>query len=489
MSSTSARPLDQWRQSFPYPQPRENQTQAIQILSDNWDKYDVFIIRAPTAFGKSAFAKTLMNSLYNVSLITPTNLLVEQFREEFPETCSLSRLDSYNCEEWRRPCPVTRGKLLKFCKGCSASKDLSTAKYRKGPGVYNYHTYVAHKIYRDVLVVDEAHNLIPFLRDRMAITIWQHDYKYPHNMYRPDQIEQWISTLSTNKQNNKKIQILRNSISDMRPEYVLQRTTQEFNGRGTVRGEPEMRDCIRLLPVDISQAPPIFWPKEVSKVVLMSATIGEKDIEQLGLGGRRRVCYIDCKSPIHPDSRPIIFDPVVSVNRNNMEQAAVELSKYIQQIAADRLEEKGVIHATYQMAALLRRHLTDSRYIYHDRDSKRDMYRLFRESPPATGKVLIASGMYEGIDLPEDLGRWQVISKIPWMSLGNPAIAHMASLDPDYYLWECMKTTIQACGRICRTPEDYGESFILDRSFWRLLRDGEKFLPEYFSEAIIIWDG
>lgn len=481
MSSISA-----WLSHFPYPEPREIQRQTLSLLADNWDKFDVFVIQAPTAFGKTAIARTLMNTLYSVSTITPTNMLVNQFLDEFPDTPTLHRLDSYHCEEWDRPCSVTRGKLMKFCKGCTCSGDLSTAKYKKGPGIYNYHTYLAHKLYRSVLVVDEAHNLLHTIRDRLALGIWQHDYRYPHNMWRPDQISEWIDSLPPNKQKHKKIELLRDAVTSDRPEYIVHRTKDWFAGKGTIRGEPEERDIIRLLPVDLTTAVPMFWPRDVEKIVLLSATLNRKDVEQLGLGGgRRRVCYIECKSPIPHRSRPIIIDPVVSVNRNNMNEAAVQLAEYIEERAQDHMGEKGVIHATYQMAGILAGHLTGPRYMFHTRDTKADVYREFRESRPSDGRILVACGMYEGIDLPQDLGRWQVISKIPWQSLGSPAVRYQADRDPEWFNWETWKTLIQACGRICRTPEDYGITYIPDGSIRRLWRESVNLTPEWWRDAVI----
>lgn len=468
------------------------QAQALTTLVDNWDDYEVFVLSAPTAFGKTAVARTLMQALGSVSVISPTNLLVEQFLQEFPDTNTLSRLDSYHCELWDRPCPITRGKLKGFCTEkkcgikCPASTDLIRAKHLGGPGIYNYHTYLAHKLYRDVLVVDEAHNLLPVIRDRQALLIWQHDYKYPMNMYSPSQINEWIGTLPEHQRMHKKIQLLREASLYECPTYIAERSREWFNGKGTQRGEPEERDCIKLLPVDISQAPPLFWPREVKKTILMSATIGPKDIEQLGLGGRgKRVLYIDCQSPIPATRRPIIALDTISVNRSNIDQAVVRIAQEIERIADKHGGEKGVIHATYQLSNLLSKHLSDPRYMYHDRNSKRDVYERFRRTEPRSGAVLIACGLYEGIDLPGDLGRWQVIAKIPWMSLGSPAVKHLADLDPEWYIWETVKTVIQACGRICRTPEDYGITFLLDSTFNRMYSEGKHMIPDWFRDAII----
>lgn len=467
------------------------------MLSDNWEKYDVFILVAPTAFGKTAVAKTLMNCLGSVSVLTPSNMLVSQFLDEFPDTPTLRRLDSYKCEEWDRPCSITRGKLRNFCKPrmnpdgnsckCPASADLVQAKFRRGPGIYNYHTYLAHKLYRDVLVVDEAHNLLPVIRERHALRLWQHDYGYPGNMWKPEQILEWIRNLPDTKRRSKKIQLLREACEYRNPTHMFERTTESFAGKGTIRGFPEDRDVIKLLPVDIRHTPPLFWPREVKKLVLMSATIGEIDVDQLGLGGPgRRICYINCRHPIPPQIRPIIPLDLVSVNKNNMEEATKIIGEFIQsQLLPEHTGERGIIHATYQQAELLRKYLTDSRFMFHTRHSKQEVFQQFTVSNPTEGKVLVASGLYEGIDLPDDLGRWQVLAKIPWLNLGNPAIRHLANRSEQHYMWECLKTVIQACGRISRHETDYGVTIILDSTFQRLYDKTLDIAPPWWLEAIV----
>jgi len=304
-------------------------------------------------------------------------------------------------------------------------------------------------------------------------------------MWNKEQVLEWIRTLSPAKQKSKKIAALKEAVTYQVPEYVWQRTTDWFNGKGTLRNEPEERDCLKLYPVDITKAPPMFWPKETGKIILLSATIGQKDIEQLGLGGRR-VCYLTCKSPIPAGSRPIVPLSLMSVNRTAIQEGGVpQLAEYINRIMEDHPGEKGVVHVTYQLADLLRSYLNSPRYIFHTRDNKADRYTEFRNAPADSGRVLVACGMYEGLDLPEELGRWQILAKVPWQSLGSPSVKHLAELDPEWYIWDTMKTTIQACGRICRTPKDYGSTFIIDSSFWRLMNEGKHLVPEWFREAIV----
>lgn len=475
-----------WRQYFPYSEPREIQSQALDVLFSNWDSYDVFVINAPTAFGKTGVAKTMQNAFRSVSVIAPTNQLVEQFRTEFPETCSLGRLDGYQCAEWKRPCSVTRGKLRKFCSGCPASGDLARAKYRNGPGIYNYHIYTSHKLYRDVLVVDEAHNLIPHITDRMAVQLWRHDYNYPHNAWTNEALLQWAQGLSEKKRRTKKIELLIDCLTAPKPTHVIQRTKDWYNGKGTLRGDPEEREVLKLLPVDIRHAPALFWPREVKKIVLLSATISRKDVERLGLS-RRRVAYIDCASPIPGGNRPILLHDVASVNRANMHESIPLIVAHIRQLAEYHKGEKGLIHMPYQMAVLVQHHLTESRFLFHSNLNKKEQYERFRASSPESGTVLVASGMYEGVDLPYDAARWQCIAKVPWGSLGNPAVKYIADTDPEGYTWDTLRTVIQACGRVCRTPEDYGCTYILDSTIRRLLDNSfaAKLVPHWFDDAIV----
>lgn len=468
---------------FPYPEARTIQADVLRTLGEQWDRYDTFVISAPTAFGKTALSKTLMRALGSVSVLTPTNQLVEQFLEEFPDTRKLSRLDSYHCAEWDRPCSITRKKLEGFCKGCKCGSDLSVAKYRNGPGIYNYHIFLAYKLYRDVVVYDEAHNLIPIIADHFSSLIWQHDYKYPDNMQTAQQIRDWIETLPKTKRRHKKIQLLWQAVTHDVPEYQPQRATEKFNGKGTQRGHPEDRDCIKMTPVDISGLPPVFWPKGVKKKILLSATIGKKDVEALGITGR--VLYINAESPIPAAQRPVILVPLVNVNRGNIDQSAATIGRYIEEVVLPQhTGEKGVIHASYQLAGLLRLHLVGDHYIFHTKENKAEMYARFRAASADTEVVLVASGMYEGIDLPQDLGRWQVIAKVPWMSLGSAAVKYQADRDPEWYAWQTIRTLIQACGRICRTPTDRGVTIVLDSTIDKLYNEWTSLLPAWYRDGL-----
>jgi Rad3-related DNA helicase len=469
------------RSHFPYKVIRSFQDETLRLLEERWDNYDVFVIVAPTAYGKSALARTLMGGAYSASYIVPTNQLVDQFLSTFPDSRTLRRMDSYFCEKWRRPCPKTKALLKNFCNGCQCGKDVAQAKYRNGPGVYTYHAYLAHRLYRDVLIVDEAHQLLPMLQSMGEVVLWQHDYKYPSSAYRPPELLRWAESLPKKKKEGAKLGLLLENLRSRVPEYAVSRQRRDFNGKGTKRGEPEERDCIVLTPLSAREHSGKMWPG-VKKIILMSATINFKDIEALGLSDRR-VAYIHSPSPIPAERRPFIVDDIVTVSYSNLSPATETMATYIRDILYPRhVGERGLIHATYSMSQLLRNWLVGPQYLFHDRENKKEVYQRYLSTP---GAVLIACGMHEGIDLPDDAGRWQVILKVPWPSLGDPAIAALAKRDEEWYVWQTAKTLIQAGGRVSRHEADFGVTYCLDGTFMRLYNNGQHLLPHWFTDCLV----
>lgn len=453
-------------------------------IEARWDNTDIFVLVAPTATGKSAVARTLMNWQRSTAVCTPSNLLVEQFVAEFPGTDKLQRMDSYWCEPWGQSCAQTRGRTRGFCKGCICSKELATARYRQGPVACTYHTYLYQRLWRRVLVMDEAHNLARIVGDLDSIRLWQHDLRYPSAARKPEEILQWLEGLPPHKQKGKRIQQLHRVLTDPVPKYVIQRTEEWFAGKGTARGQPELRDCIKFHLLDPSRGVERFLPDELEKLILMSGTISQTDIRELGLQ-KHRVTYIHCASPIPVDRRPIYPLGLVTVNRGNIEESTKEIAQYLESdVLPAYPEQKGVIHATYQMSRILQESMLSDRLLFHTRDNRRAVYEAFRAASAESGRVLVACGMYEGIDLPDDLGRWQVVTRMPWKSLGDPAIRWKADHDSEWYAWQALKDLIQACGRISRHEGDYGETLILDRSFDTAYTEYRHLIPPWFQEAV-----
>jgi ATP-dependent DNA helicase DinG len=92
--------------------------------------------------------------------------------------------------------------------------------------------------------------------------------------------------------------------------------------------------------------------------------------------------------------------------------------------------------------------------------------------------------MTEGIDLADDLSRWQVICKIPYPYLGDPQVARRKDIDAAWYDWKTCLTVVQSYGRSIRSSDDYAVTYVLDADFSTFVKRQQKRLPGWFLEAI-----
>jgi ATP-dependent DNA helicase DinG len=469
--------------------PRAGQVQTLAAIQSNWDKADVLAIDMPVGAGKSAVAVTIARWASKQglrSLITsPTNLLVAQYLRDYPRLATLKGKDLYACHEGSelqpQTCKERAANVGACCKGgCPYTAD--NRKIRAVPyGVVNNWVYLAHRLYPDVLIADEAHQLLGMLRDLAAKKLWQHEYNYPKGIRSYSDLLDWVKEERQHREGDgrgpdQKLELLHKDLVSGTNRYLVEQSVEGYFGR--------LRPCLKLLPIDTRDVPPLLWPAgRVRKIILLSATLGAKDLEQLGLA-RRRSITIETPSPISPGRRPIrVHAPGFDVSHDSGPAELAALAAELARIAEAHAEERGVIHCTYELLRRLQPLLAAGplgpRLVTHDRDSKAAQYQAWLDAGPTA--VLLCAGLGEGIDLPGDLGRWQVITKVPWPNLGEPAWKWVADTDPDRYAWEALKAVMQASGRICRGPGDYGITFVLDRSFSQLPLE---VAPSWFRGAL-----
>lgn len=463
-----------------YP-PSDIQKTTLECIEREWNRTDVFVVGCPTAVGKTFLGYTIARFAYKEhyctsSIVMPTNIEVQNWLKHFPKMTTLWKKADYACIEAENnpDCKcLHEGPTKYFCKGCPYLSFQKRA-YAMPYGVFNSWIYLSKKLYKRVLIMDESHSLIPLIQDLQAKKLWQHDYHFPVWVNTYGSLLRWVE--STNYTEDAKLSILHRELTSGKPRFLVQRGEELFRD--------EMRECIKLLPIDVSDAPPIMWPSNrVSKIVLMSATMGPTDIRDLGLSNKR-VCYITADSPIPPENRPIIYDPVGNMSYQYQASNVPSLVSYIKNILRSN-RAKGLIHAPYSLVKQLRPLLEhESRLLFHDHENKDDIYKQFMDSPPALGKVLVASGLYEAVDIKYEAGRWQLICKVPYPSLAEPAIKYRCDQDREWYSWQAVKLILQASGRICRRPDDFGATYILDASFKRLFNDNRGMFPQWWQRAL-----
>lgn len=484
-----------YAQGRPRKQLRPVQSEALELLEKNWHNADVFVVNLPVGAGKSLVAQTVakwsseQQGSPAITLV-PNNILLDQYLADYPSLHALRGKKHYRCSNLKMTLEerafVPGSSLCSesiHCEGCNKYRWTLKRNWSAPRMLTNYHTYLAHRLHKryGVVIIDEAHNLIPVLQEMSQSRIWRHqlpaESQYPLNITSTRELTDWIEDLPESLFLGKKGKVFEHFRETVGSDkYIFRAGYEEYHG--------EERHCLKLIPVDIRDEPAMFFPPTVKKIILLSATISHKDVEQLGLY-TKKVKYLTASSPIPASQRPVIvLKEAVNMSYAHQEANLPRLVEVIKNIMAYHEGEKGLIHMPYALAKKAQKLLSgQSRILFHTQENKKQVYKQFRDSPEPS--VLLASGMYEGVDLPYDAGRFQIIAKIPYPSLAEPAIAHKVETDPSWYQWEVSKIIQQALGRIVRSADDFGVTYILDSAFRGLYKKTrEDFYPPWLAESI-----
>ena len=92
--------------------------------------------------------------------------------------------------------------------------------------------------------------------------------------------------------------------------------------------------------------------------------------------------------------------------------------------------------------------------------------------------------MTEGVDLRDDLSRFQIFAKIPFPYLGDDVVKKRMAKDEMWYPFATIRTMVQAVGRSIRNETDYASTYILDESFGYFYQKNSGLFPQYFKDAL-----
>ena len=90
--------------------------------------------------------------------------------------------------------------------------------------------------------------------------------------------------------------------------------------------------------------------------------------------------------------------------------------------------------------------------------------------------LMISPSIYEGIDLPGDLSRYQIIVKAPYPSLAEKRMKYILDKHPAIYNSITIMKIVQGSGRSVRSVDDHATTYILDSNAKRL-----------FSSKLNVW--
>jgi ATP-dependent DNA helicase DinG len=257
-----------------------------------------------------------------------------------------------------------------------------------------------------------------------------------------------------------------------------------------VRYPVEAGATFELVPLEVTAQARELLTDCAELVVLSSAYLGPAAVvaESMGLAPDA-VRGISVPSPFPLEQRPIVYRPVGVLSRARQAAQEPALFGEIAAILGAHPRDKGLLHvASYAVARRLVAELARTapaearRLIYvESADAKARALEQHRAATSPT--VLVSPSLREGVDLPDDFLRFQIVTKMPYGDLGDPWTAARQARDPRWYALETAKALVQAYGRSCRHVEDFGVTYILDGQFARFLQHYRPLLPEWFLDA------
>jgi ATP-dependent DNA helicase DinG len=228
--------------------------------------------------------------------------------------------------------------------------------------------------------------------------------------------------------------------------------------------------------------------KIADKVLLMSATIfsEERLYRSLGISPSEAVIIKVQDSTFPVDRRPIYALNTAYLNKASMNSSLESIAQAVNRIMDRHDTERGVIHTTsYAQARYIVDHVSErNRRRLITTEGSFDKSTLIRMHGASDSSVLISPSLHQGVDLKDDLSRFQVIVKVPYPDLSERRTEMMLKRDRSWYDWQTAQRLVQTYGRSVRSETDYAVTYVLDSNFTRFVNSNRNLFPNYFLEAL-----
>lgn len=250
-------------------------------------------------------------------------------------------------------------------------------------------------------------------------------------------------------------------------EYVIDRTIK------SVTFTPLRADCLTKY---------IF--NYADNVLLMSATIIDHKhfAKSLGITDYE---YVEVESDFDANKSPIFVSSQNKLNYKNLPIVLPQICNQIKTITEHHKNEKGIIHThSNDITQFLKTKLgNDNRYLFRDTASNNEeiLREHFQSKEPT---ILVSPSLSFGIDLKDELARFQIIVKLPFLPLSSKRIKQLFDIDKDWYENKMLNALVQACGRATRSKHDFSTTYILDGNSINALKRAKDKLPNSFIDRI-----
>ena len=498
--------------SFPFEKPRENQLETISEIMEAINKGYKYIIL------ESAMATTISNLLSSTYILTHTKQLQQQYIKDFSikevkgrsnfkclsdssKNCDEGKciIDGYNCNfsaknQTSPKCPYCNQKDIAL----NSKTVLSNYSY-----MFLELNYVKDFTKRELLICDEAHNLESILLNQLKIEFFKKDLKDVNFDLKEDIIEKlkesdfryWIKFIEKIKSLHikqlekiqylnkpyllKKILFLKNQINSC--NHFIQNI--QYDEDVWIFDYDEDLEKIEFKPLKVNNYAQKTLFDYADICIFMSATILDFELFSKWLGIPKEKTYaIRKKTTFDTKQNPIIVSSKYNLSKALLKQNAPKTIRIIENILNKHENDKGIIHTiNNQCMEYLINNIKNNRLIAHDNKNRNQQLKKFIKSKKPL--VLVSPSMDEGVDLPDDLCRFQIIYKIPYPDLGDKQVRLRSKIDSKWYDYKTSIKLVQMHGRGMRNKNDFCETYFIDNRL-KYYISNNSFLPDTFKDVV-----
>jgi Rad3-related DNA helicase len=246
---------------------------------------------------------------------------------------------------------------------------------------------------------------------------------------------------------------------------------------------------VEFKPLDTSQ----YWKavfEKCNKTLMMSATILDSKTFCTSLGlAPEEVKFIQVGSDFPIQNRPIYSMNIAYLNFNNLklQEVKAKISKTIDNLMTLHRNHKGIIHTTsYEQLNFIKENISEinkRRVLVTDPEIQRE--EVVEEHVNSTKPtVLMSPSLHMGLDLKDNLSRFQIITKVPYPNKSDRWIDAKRKANEQWYNWQTALRLVQGYGRSVRSKEDWAKTYVLDTAFGYFVRKNRNMLPSWFVGAI-----
>jgi Rad3-related DNA helicase len=251
--------------------------------------------------------------------------------------------------------------------------------------------------------------------------------------------------------------------------------------------EKKDAESVTFTPYDIKPlAKNIF--NCADKVLMMSATISDHEEFAKSLGiAKNDYEYIEVKSSFDASKSPVYCSTKCNLSYASMAKDLPKVLDMVVAVCETHKGEKGIIHThTHQITEALKKKVKgDKRFLFREVGiSNEDIIQEHKERH-GDDTILVSPSLDTGISLDDELGRFQVILKAPYLPLGSKRIKRLFDKNPKHYTMKMLDTLIQMSGRCTRSINDYSVTYILDGVAVRAVMKNKHILPKHFLDRFV----